>query len=335
MIISLIRNYFPLSDNYHCTLLIRSKEGSNRFRDAFDWSFLEVEYYYLPISERTYDYNEELNVLLSNILKRDYVYYITFLEHTALNYYITGQLSKRGVKICLAPEGTRPYITINKFALFSRLRFTFENYYFLSRQRLKWNSFQINSNKHGFLKENSEIWVEHPRSYPNLNGRSVRQIELFKNVDEVEAARNFFGFSLEAQIPAVDNVIFYVNHWFVVPELYNYEINLLGQIQILFPDRTILIKLHPNTPKHQVESFRKLSNVYISDSTLPAELYILSLNRSTIISFWSAALFMNNESNNYFWMHKLLRIENPSMRWWDITNPTKHIVEIESLKELF
>lgn len=334
MIVSLMKNYFSEGGQFHCTLLIRSKEGSNRFQHRFDWSFLPVEYHFLPVSERTYRYSKELGQLLGEVLERDYSHYITFLEHTALNYYITGQLTKRGVKICLAPEGTRPYITISKSALFSRLRFTFENYRFLSSQRLAWNRFQINSNKHGFLKENSEVWVEHPDLYPNLCNRKVRQIELFKSLAEVEIAQKFFGFIPEQELPELSNVIFYVNHWFVVQELYQYELGIIEAIQTRFPDRPVLMKLHPNTPNSQKEKFESLTNVRVLNSTLPAELFILSLRDSIVLSFWSASLLINNSSCRFYWMHKVLKKANTSMEWWNIINPSRHIIEPMDISEI-
>jgi hypothetical protein len=334
MIISLIENYFSNSTQYHNTLLIRSKEGSNRFQHNFDWSYLSVEHHFLPVSERTYNYNSELNQLLDQVLKREYSHYVTFLEHTALNYYLTGQLSKRDVKICLAPEGTRPYISINKTALFSRLRFTFENYRFLTSQRLAWNHFQIISNKHGFLREISEIWIEYPEMYPNLNNRKIVQIDLFRNLSAIETAQRFFGFNPEKELPTSKNIIFYINHWFVINDLYFYELKIVKLIRKRYPDRPLLIKLHPNTPKFQVKAFKSLPDVTIIESTLPAELFILSISKSKIYSFWSAALMINNPVNEFFWMHSLLRADNPKMSWWDINNPTKHIYEVKTIKEI-
>lgn len=334
VITSIILEYFNDTKKYKIILLLPNTASGKRFKIDINWNVLPVSYVHLPVKERDYNYNPLLGKMLNKLLNEKYEYYITFHEHTAINNYITSKLSGTNTKICLAPEGTRPYITIGKLAIPSRTRFTLENYWFLRSQKLVTKSFQFVGRKHGYLNENTEIWVERPEKYPNLNNKFVKKIKLFSNKSHVEAAQKLFRLDVKNELSKSSDIIFYLNHWFVVQEIYEYEIKVIKQILRKYPHKRFIIKLHPNTPDFQIVEFGKIPNVEINKSTIPAELFVVSLENSLVISFWSASLMINNSSCNFYWLHKVLRKDNPKMKWWDISNPTNHILEIDKLDEL-
>ena len=231
-------------------------------------------------------------------------------------------------------EGTFPYIVFGKAALPSRIRSTIANYKFLRSQKLSSNGFQLVGTRHGFLKETEQVWLQNTDAYPNFNKKDVFQTDLFPVQEHIERTIKFFNFQIEKEISVTSGIILYLNHWFVVKEVYDYEIEVLKNIRSKHSDRAIIIKLHPNTPDHQIEKFLSIDNVTINRSTIPAELFIASIEKSTVLSFWSASLLMKNPSCHFYWMYKMLLNDNKKMSWWSMTNPSDHILSITSLAEV-
>ena len=333
MLLSLIENNINKQDEI--TIMLSRKSDSNRFRfelNLKDLNFNLVEL--LDIDEKKSFIPLKAKHQINELLEIDFDSYYSFLEHTGLNYLFVSRIAS-STKICLLPEGTRPYISFNKAAIGSRIRQTLNNYKFLYKTGFPWYKLRIMSYKHGYLPETNEIWIENKDVYPNYNHRKLRKVSIFlKTNQNFEKHKELFKFNIEEELNINEDIILYLNHPYVVAEVYHLEIEILQKMRVKFPEKPIVIKLHPGPPSHQIERFKTIENIVLNTSTKPAELFIQGIKNSVVISFWSASLMMPNETCQYYWLYPLILKNIPEMYWWSMENPTSHIEAIDNLAEI-
>jgi len=333
LISSIIRQYYFNRDEYDVTVLLQIDPESNRFKMPINWKILTIDYYEIYINKKRKEKNINIKSTLKLILEKQYDEYVCFHEFDPINWYLAGKVAKQGTKICVAPEGTFPYIKIAKRAFGSRLRVTIQNYVFLFSHKLYISKLHFLSNKHGSLSQTNEVWINHPEHYKSFTNKNVRQIDLLNNAETVETASNMFNFNIFDHFEHDTGVIMYLNHWVDKFEIYDIEIKMLEAIKNKFPTKVLYIKLHPATHDFQLKRLEKIEGIIINKSTIPAELFIANLKNSIVFSFWSASLLIDNSSCKFYWLHPLLQKEGVMMKWWSIVNPTDHIQEIETIED--
>ncbi len=333
VITSLIKQYYSNAREYSVTVLLHTNKSNNRFKHELNFEELNAVLVMLEYDINGRQYDPVIKKTLEKILSVSYTKFIFFLEQAPVNQYLISKLSKKGTTICLAPEGTKPYIIISKSALPSRLRSTIKNYRFLKTQKLLFGLLPFVSNRNGFIKQTDEVWIHNPEKYKNLTNKKVVPIDLYTSPSQVKTASRIFNFDIKKEIPEMEGVFLYLNQWYVEFKVYDYEITMLEKLLHKFPGKKIYIKLHPNTHTFQVEKFEKMERVVLNRSTVPAELFIMSLHKSVVFSFWSAALLIKNDDCKYYWLHKLLE-QQKLMDWWSIENPSEHIIEIDNLDSI-
>jgi alpha-2,8-polysialyltransferase (POLYST) len=333
VITSLIGQLYSDESQYHVTVLLHVNAKGNRFKNKLNFDALGVELVVLEIDVASRVHNPKVKETLDYVLSKPYEKLILFLEQVPINQYLINKLSPKGTTICIAPEGTKPYITISKAAIPSRFKATLKNYLFFKTQKLSVNKLYIISNKNGFLKQTDEVWINHPESYKNVTRKKVVPISLYTSEAETKKASEIFNFDISKEMPETEGVLFYINQWYVEFKVYDYELQMLQAILDKYPEKKIYIKLHPNTHAFQIAKFEKMDRIVVNRSTIPAELFLINLKKSIVFSFWSAALLTENPSCKFYWLDKLLE-KQKLMDWWSIVNPTKHIKEVENLYEI-
>lgn len=333
IISSLIKQMYWDTQKYNVTILIQLYRDGNRFKNTLSFEHLKANIITLEIDLNSKEYNPTVSQTLNNILSKEYERFIFFLEQTAINQYFVNKLSATNTTIMLAPEGTKPYITIAKAALPSRIRATLKNYRFYRTQKLKINKFYFVTNKNGYLKETDEVMINHPESYANLTRKKVVPVEFFTTPEEIELASKVFNFDIQKELPERDGILFYLNQWYVEFKVYDFELEILKALLEKYPDKKIYIKLHPNTHKFQIERLEKIDRIVLNKSTVPAEIFIANLTNSIVFSFWSASLLINNPTCKFYWLQKMLE-KQKLMKWWSIINPTKHIKDVYTVDEI-
>lgn len=333
VITSLIEQMYSDKSQYNVTVLLHVNVKANRFKNQLNFAALGVEVVIVEVDISSKVYNPKIKETLDYVLSKPYEKLILFLEQAPVNQYLINKLSPKGTTISIAPEGTRPYITIARSAIPSRLRATIKNYRFFKTQKLKVNRLYFVSNKNGFLKQTDEVWINHPDSYDNVTRKKVVPISLYTSENETKKASEIFNFDISKEMTETEGVLFYINQWYVEFKVYDFELQVLQAILDKYPDKKIYIKLHPNTHAFQIEKFEKMDRIVLNRSTVPAELFLINLKNSIVFSFWSAALLIGNPSSKFYWLHKLLE-KQKLMDWWSIVNPTKHIKEVEDVNEI-
>jgi hypothetical protein len=331
VIASLIKKYYSDPSEYRVTVLHQINPSGNRFKFDLKWNELGVDLVIIKTSKLEIN-REEVVPKIDKILEKTYYKYICFLEDVPLNWYLAEKLKERGTIISVAPEGTKPYITISKAALYSRLKATYENYHYLRNMGLAIQSINIVSNKNGSLSHTDEVLINHPDFYENRTNKKVVPIEIHEDKAHLELASRIFNFNIIDHFKEVEGLLLYLNHWVVEFEIYEVEIDLLKNLKNIYPDREIYIKLHPNTHDFQLERLDKIPGITLFYSTIPAEIFIANVKNSIIFSFWSASLLIDNPSCKFYWMYPMLKKKNVKMEWFSIVNPTKHIQSADNIE---
>ncbi|NDI97582.1 hypothetical protein GWA97_00650 [Flavobacterium sp. LaA7.5] len=333
IISSLIKQMYWDTSKYNVTILLLRYTGANRFKNQLSFEHLNADVINFEMDLNSKKFDPLISETLERVLSKKYERFIFFLEQGAINQYFINKLSATDTIITLAPEGTKPYITIAKAALPSRIKATYKNYRFYRTQKLKVNKFYFVTNKNGYLKETQEVLINHPESYANTTRKKVVPVEFFTKPDEIELASKIFNFDVEKEMPERDGILFYLNQWYVEFKVYDFEIEILKALLEKYPDKKIYIKLHPNTHKFQIERLEKIDRIVLNYSTVPAEIFIANLTNSIVFSFWSASLLINNPTCKFYWLQKMLE-KQKLMKWWSIINPTKHIKDVYEVDEI-
>lgn len=332
---SLVIDKYNDPGEYEVIILQTKDNDSKRFQFELNLSvFKTVTYKTLCVKSGDFRFDQSIHDTIKNIINQKIDIYIGFLEQHALNIYFAKQLKPSGTVICLAPDGTKPYGSITKAAIPSRIRMTWSNYRFLFANRLKVYSFNLIDWNYGRMKELDEVWLSNEGHYQNTKQKKIRIIEIFSTPASVVAVCKLFNFNQVSQLATTDRIIFYVNQPVNNEEIYRYEIEILKEYTRAHPDHFLCIKCHPKTPSCQLDIFKNHLSATVILDTIPAELYIATLTDSVVISFWSAASLINNKTCRFYWLMPLLKKKGIMVNWLNLVNPTEHIIEPESLSEV-
>lgn len=333
VIVSLIKEYYSDRSEFNVTILHQIDPEGNRFKFDINWGELEVELITIKAGKLQVN-KDEISTKLNLVLVKKYFKYICFLEGSPLNWYLAEKLKNDGTIISVAPEGTKPYITISKPALYSRFKATFENYKYLHKNDLFIKSLVLSSNKNGSLKHTDEVLIHHPEFYQNRTHKKVIPIRIHEDQSHLELVSKMFNFNIFDHFTEVEGVLLYLNHWVVEFKIYDLEIKILKRLKAVYPDKQIYIKLHPNTHDFQLERLKKIEGISLFYSTIPAEIFIGNLKNSIVFSFWSASLLINNPSCKFYWLYPMIAKNNIEMEWFSIVNPTKHITSVDEIESI-
>jgi hypothetical protein len=203
---------------------------------------------------------------------------------------------------------------------------------------MKKNGFPVESwllpvwaKKYAHLKSIHKVYLTFPESYKNWNKKNLEKIEMIPIPELNQALKKVFRWD-DDLLPERKRIIFYLNQ--PMRDDGVAETRLLIALQELFPENKIYIKNHPHTPKNKIELYKKLKNVEIIDSLIPAELFIMNLYNSIIISMVSTAMFLNNPENKYYYNYKLLENDIKRFRRYKTLNPAPHIRVVEKLQDI-
>lgn len=327
MAICLIFEQFRKRDVVLC--IVRNVD-SRRFKSEVNTMFLPSNIKIEFILQKSNKIITNIDEMSGIINKRFISCLVAFHEQSPIFWYFGKLLKDSGAKIILAPEGTRPYIKIAKRSLFSIARKTLHNYYLLMRSGMLRGWHGMVKNTYGYSKLLNEIWVLKVEAYQGEQSNLLKEVSYFnKAFSALKVASNFFDCPVDKFQNTLSKKVLYLNHWLAEEDVYEVEQEILENICSILPKGfNIIIKLHPNTPDFQKEIFRSLPNVDLIESNVPAELYIMSIRNSVILSLWSASLLLPTISNRYYWLYPIAK-KKGFLKWFDIRNPVEHIAEVD------
>lgn len=301
----------------------------------------KLDFNHLPIS--VHYFNEEISIYqdLSNQARKEVEIlmenrpdiFIFFQEMDPLMVILSGHFSRKGSDVYLFQDGFKPYINI-KYHSIGLLK-----YHHRENLWIRSNGFPIDSwlsplysKKYAFLKGIKKIYLTFPDSYMNWNKKPVEKIEFLPLEKFNPVLKKLFSWD-DSILPERENIILYMNQ--PIRDDGKAETELLKKLGGKFPNTSIYIKLHPYVEEKKVEQYSSIKNVKIIHSTIPAELFIMNLKRSIILSVHSTSMFLNNPANRFYYLYRLLEGEIGSLARIKLRNePAEHITHVYSLDEI-
>ncbi len=271
--------------------------------------------------------------IVNRILDEKPDHYFFFQAINAINIFLGYTLAKRGVEISLGPDG---YGTYSKFKkknwLLSFLRDTFKQNKFLIKNNLVAKTIlpfdYYSFGNHRFI---NNLWITHPEQYQHRSKNKVNICKLPNfNQESIDFIKKCFDF--EEQYPT-ENVIYYFNQPFW-SNLIDKEFVFLEGVLKQFPDRKIIIKLHPLTAPEVIARYKAIERLELIESTVPAEVILINLKKCIVFSGWSTVLITENEKCNYYFNYPIYTsLEDKILKQIEIV-ALNHIKFINSPEEM-
>lgn len=325
---SLIFETFNPGNGYQPYILQVKNIGTARFNDEPVKSLLSP--YYYEVDQASLNTKNEISEILHTTFDRVFL----FLEQLSLSVYLSAYFKKRGAVICLAPDGNKPYFTVDRLALRSRLIQTKSTYKFLFKRGLYYFKPYFTSWNYARLTPVDELWLTYPERFHNVRNKKLVKFRLLPNETVTNKVIEFFRMTDMAPLHARDRVIFYATNILFRQEAYDVEIEAIKGIQQRFPGVPFYLKYHPSTPASQVKAFESLGVTCFCNAR-PAELYIAALTNSIVLGFWSASLMIDNPSCKFYWLHNYLVKRGKMVTdLVNLENPTQHIIDIDDLDKI-
>jgi hypothetical protein len=162
---------------------------------------------------------------------------------------------------------------------------------------------------YGNQKFINNLWITHPEQYTHKANNSV-QIKKLPDFNKKCIKFIVACFRFIDEFPT-HNVIYFFNQplWGI---LANKELEFLKEVINTFPERKIIIKLHPLTSLKMKEEYKTLNKLEIIYSTVPAEVFLLRLNNCIVFTGWSSVLITENKKCNYYFNYPIYKELNDS-----------------------
>jgi hypothetical protein len=324
---SLVFEKFNKTAGYQPYILQVGKSGTARFQNEVNKLLLSN--FYFEIDKNDNYIEKELKQILETNFERVYI----FLEQLKINVYLVNYFKNNGSVICLAPDGNKPYYSVDKAALGSRVKESIKTYNFLFKKGLYYFRPYFLSWNYAKLRPLDEIWVTYPDQFFFAQNKKVVGFKVMPNEKIIKEISNFFNFNISDTLKSKEDIIFYTNNILYQQPAYDVEINATKEIKNKFPTTPFYLKYHPLTPEAQIEKFKDLGLICFCNS-IPAELYIASLRNSIILGFWSTSLMVENPNCKFYWLHKYLIKSGKMVDYIKLSNPTKHIIDIDNLNDI-
>lgn len=253
--------------------------------------------------------NKSPKEITSNIHDEKPKHFFMFQGNSSINVFLGDTLAKKGVEISLGPDGYGAYNVFNKKnPILTLIKDTFvANKYLIKNKLYNYKILRFDYYKYGNYKFIDNIWVTHPEQYTHRakNQPTILQLPDFnkKCIDFIKSCFNF-----NASFPT-DDVIYYFNQplW---TELVEKEFDFLKGVLNSFPDKVIVLKLHPLSSEKTKKMYRSLTGLQIIESSVPAEVILLSLKNCIVFTGWSSILITENKSCNYYFNYPIYKESN-------------------------
>lgn len=251
-----------------------------------------------------------------------------FQENCSETLFLLNKLSKTDIIISLLQDGVKPYNHYKKKRLlYCILRDTINDYKeMFQRKQMALIGFH-NNYKYAFSKEVDEVWLTYPEKYNNRTKKKLIQLPYYSE-ESIKFCNQLFNFKVDFD---VESILYLGQAW--KPIYWEREKEIFDYILQKFPEKKIIYKAHPNSEKGQLDLYKDYNNILIIKDMIPAELYVLVMKNTIILSAVSTSMFAYNETCKYYYTYKLYYFGNIFTQV-DPGNPTDHIINIDNMNEI-
>jgi hypothetical protein len=260
-------------------------------------------------------------------------HFFFFQTISNLNIYLSHTLSKRGVEISLGPDGYKVYANYNKkHYLLSVIKDSFKH----NLNMIKNNIFSgkvhlFDYYRYGYYNFIDNLWITHPEKYYHKSKNKVNILKLPKfNKNCIDLVKIYFYFNIN--FPTQDAIYFFNQPLW--GGLIEKEVAFLENVLHVFPSNTIVLKLHPLTDLKTKEKYNSIEGLTVLDSSVPAEVLLLSLKNCIVYSGWSTVLITENPKCNYYFNFPIYKALNDNVLDQTDVILLNHITTIKSPEEM-
>lgn len=333
----IIDSKFKDRELYDVFMMQLSPLGNERMGDLqLNTQFLGFKY-----QEFEYDYFgsykdnaiQKIKSFLGNMVFEEFIF---FNEQEFINIYFADILKKKGTKITLGPDGAKAYVKYIKSAWKYRIKLFFLFHKYFLKNKIPYINLSTFSLEYGALSTIDSLLLQYPQSFQNNYNRKLETFDFNFSKETKEWVSNIFGTNQILKGLPLDNIVFFINQGFIESSdsLNNLELSILETISNKKNTTTIIYKPHPFTKPEHIKKVKSIANVTVLDFKIPAELIILNLSNSKVISFWSTSCLVTNSSCSFFWLKKIAVKKGIFPSQIILDNPTSHIKELKDLEEL-
>ncbi|MFD2201845.1 polysialyltransferase family glycosyltransferase [Shivajiella indica] len=273
--------------------------------------------------------------LINELITNNFNELIFFQEQDPFILSILKSLKKNGIKteISLYQDGLKPYNQMKGFSI-GMIQGDIKVWKWLWKNNIKeLKPYKLlQTKRYAYLDEIDSVFLTFPESYYNWNKREINQIQFFDHLLFKSNLEKVFDWN-KGLLPKNENVIFYLTQ--PMHHDANVEVEFLEKLQQRL-GKEIILKLHPLTNAAQEKVYRSIGkDVYLIKSKIPAELFIMNLKDSTIVSLNSTSLFYPSPSNRYYYTSNLFQDKIKRLtRYKFNSSPASHIKMVKSLEEI-
>jgi len=265
---------------------------------------------------------------VSTIKKINPVRFFFFQENCSETLFVINKLAKTTIIISLLQDGTKPYHHYRKKRLlYCILRDTFNDYKeMFQRKQVALIGFH-NNYKYAFSKEVDEVWLTYREKYNNRTNKKLIQLPYY-SPESIDFSNKLFNFKVDFD---VESILYLGQAWKQI--YWEREKEIFDYLIQKYPNKKIIYKAHPNSESGQLDLYKEYENILVIKNKIPAELYVLVMKNTIILSAASTSMFAYNETCKYYYTYKLYYFGNIFTQV-DIGNPTDYIVNIDKLEEI-
>lgn len=233
-----------------------------------------------------------------------------YLSNFIVHRYIVRCLKRRGAMIYLVQDGLKPYAKQPKRTFRSLLSNIYRNVLEAAKIRyicgVLWpfvSQKYVNDNKIDVFCLTNPEWfnckISRRQKILKINypfGALLKVINSFFNVPE------------DLNIFSSQGGILYIAQPLPSAECIEVEMSFLKKLQSLYPNKRLFVKFHPSPNMHKKAFYENiLDAIFLDDFDFPVELLMMSLNRFSIVSPYSASLMAHNFLCSYFFIYPIFK----------------------------
>jgi len=313
------------------------KSNSQRLKMNYDFSVLPNAKF--STKEVKYDLNKKFNIdhveLLDFVKTGEFsrLYFFQEQDPVILSIIKSVKKIKKKCSVCLFQDGLKPYNNLRGQSL-GMLIGDIKTWRWLWRNGIREMkpARLLQTKKYAYTDEVDSIYLTFPQSYSNWNGKDINKIEFITHAVFKDILEKVFLWK-EELLSIHDGIIFYLTQ--PMHHDANIEIEFLRSLKKAL-NKPLVLKLHPLTGKEQIIKYKNIStDVYIIDSIIPAEIYIMNLTNSIILSINSTSMFYNSPTNRYYYVTNIFRDKIKRLARYKFNqSPSEHISMINNINEI-
>lgn len=332
----IINRILQCQDQYHVVYLLSEPHGKRLTLDLNLEIFKNAEFRRISTEIKL---DEELPVNLveevQEWIRADFASINVFQEQDPFIIYVLRYFKRANFKgdIALFQDGLKPYNDLIGYSLGS-IKVDLKFSKFLKLNNLPGFSIKeiLTSKRYAAKSEINTVYLSYPDVYNNWNNKDVVRIEFVDHELLKRTVEKVFKWS-DGLIKNKSEILLYLSQ--PTHSDGKEEVALIKRV-VQKLNRPLVIKLHPLTSNEQIELFKTFGDkVELIQSQVPAEIFIMNIKNSILVSLNSTSFLYHTEGNSYYYTVKLMHQHIPRLKRYRMVEfISDHINFVETEDEI-